>query len=681
MPSSKPVLYALLVGIDTYAYPVQPLSGCVADVQRVKKFLEETEAGRFTLRIETLVNEQACKAEVAARFEAHLGMAGPGDAALFYYSGHGAQEKADPLLWRFESDGRLEGLVCHDSVSAIPQQHRLLCDKELRFLIHRVAQGSSEAPKPVPPHVVAIFDCCHSGDNTRDASADGEEPILQVRRFKPVPPRTGLPRLQALLPARPWEQFLFAPTIRREDLTTLPLEQVLPEGRHISLAACHSDELAYESGGSGIFTRHLIDVLQRSDGQISYADLGSRLRCFIKSQFPQSPRVYAGGDGDTSLGFLDRPSQSKELFANVVYTPQNGWIMDLGAMHGVSAPIDGIRIVEQGKESPVYRAEIRSIAPAETLLSFDPATEALLERDTGLYRAYTEGFRSAPIRIFVRGAERNLAAEALRRALASAGDTLLPSEGEREADYAVQVCEGRYTITRPGDPGRPLVLPSKDVSAAALVQTLTHLKHISHWEYVKNLDPVGSKRLPPNTVAVDFFRVYGDGELRPIPLTKHALHLEFERGDFEGRPYGGRLRIRVRNLAPFPVYASLLYLSNGFEVYSGLLAGKVQKLPPVSARGAAWVFDGQDIALLYERAIEQFDHPESLSFFKLIASRTEFSVDALEREPLPDPTLPAEPMRSSADTTAGPFYTDTGTWHTRLFPLRLPNPAFGSPRP
>ena len=673
MPAPKPTLYALLVGIDTYPYPVPPLSGCVGDVLRFKKFLEDTEGGRFTLQIETLLNEQAGKAQVATRFEAQLGRAGSGDVALFYYSGHGAQEKADPRLWRFEPDGRLEGLVCYDSIAPIPKQHRLLCDKELRFLIHRVAHGSADAPKPVPPHVVAIFDCCHSGDNTRDFSAEGGESDVRVRRFKPL-----LPRLQALLPVRPWEQFLFASVLRREDLMALPLEQVLPEGRHISLSACQSDELAYESGGSGIFTRNLIDILQRSDGQITYSDLGSRLRCFIKSQFPQSPRVYAGGDGDPSLGFLGRPSQAKGLFAHVLYTPQNGWTMDLGGIHGVFAPPEGVRIVEQGREGPVYYAGIRSIAPAETLLDFDPATEALLDRGAGLYRAYIEGFRSAPLRIFVRANEQEPAAEALCSALASAGDLLLPSDKEQAADYAVQLREGRYTITRPGDPERPLVLPSHDLSADALAQTLAHLKHISRWEYVKNLAPTGSKCLPQHSVAVDFFRVHRDGSLHPISLTKNELRIPFEAGNFEGRPYGGSLRIRVRNLASFPVYVSLLYLSNGFEVYGALLAGKVQKLPPRSAKGAAWVFDGQDLALLYERAVEQFNHPESLSFFQLIASRSEFSVDALELDALPDPTLPVEPMRSAARTTAYPLHTDPGTWCTRLFPLRLPNPAFES---
>ena len=681
MLAPKPVLYALLVGIDAYLYPVQPLSGCVGDVLRFKKFLEETEAGRFTLQIETLINEKASKAQVAARFEAHLGAAGSGDVALFYYSGHGAQERADPRLWRFEPDGRLEGLVCHDSVTPTPGQHQLLCDKELRFLIHRVAHGTTDAPKPIPPHVVAIFDCCHSGDNTRDASPDGEESALQVRRFKPLPPRTELPRLQALLPVRPWEQFLFAPAVRRDDLMTLPLEQVLPEGRHISLSACQSDELAYESGGAGIFTHNLMDILRRSDGQITYSDLGSRLRSFIKSQFPQSPRVYAGGDGDSSLGFLGRPSHTGALYANVVYTAQNGWAMDLGAIHGVSAQAGGVRIVEHGKESPVYLADIRSIAPAETLLSFDSATEALLDRNAGLYRAHADGFRSAPIRIFVEGTGQEPAAEVLRSALQSVDDMLRPTNREREADYAVYLREGRYAITHPGDPGRPLVLPSKDLSAAALAQTVAHLKHISRWEYVKNLEPVGPKHLPPASVAVEFFRVHSDGVLHPIPLVKNELRIEFEAGDFEGRPYGGRLRIRVRNLARFPVYVSLLYLSNGIEVYGALLGGKVQKLPPLLAKGAAWVFDGQDVGLLYEHAVEQFNHPESLSYFKLIASRIEFSIDALELDALPDPTLPAEPMRSAANTASGSSGTDTGTWHTRLFPLRLPNPAFRKARP
>ena len=99
MPASK--LYALLVGIDAYRYPVRPLHGCVNDVLNFEKYLKAAEAKNFDLKIKVLQNEQATKANIVNAFLQHLGQAGSDDVALFYYAGHGAQEKADPKVWRF----------------------------------------------------------------------------------------------------------------------------------------------------------------------------------------------------------------------------------------------------------------------------------------------------------------------------------------------------------------------------------------------------------------------------------------------------------------------------------------------------------------------------------------------------------------------------------------------------
>lgn len=686
MPN-PPKLYALLAGIDAYRYPVRPLNGCVNDVLNFRKYLETAERANFDLKIEVLTNEKATKANIVRLFEEHLGKAGPDDLALFYYAGHGAQEKADTSVWRFEPGGKLQGLVCYDSIPATGQRYNLLVDKELRFLIHRLAHGSKQKPKAESPHVITLFDCCHSGGNTRNVYIGRESKAVRERAFKPMPvPKDapkGTARMGAVLPARKWEDFIFAKEINPADLRSKPLPDVMPEGRHIQLAACQSDESAYESSGSGVFSRNLVDVLQRSNGAVTYFDLNNRLRYFIKNQFQQSPQIFGGGGpefaADLYKGFLNKSAGNQPLHGNVVFNPKLGWIMDLGAIHGISTMAGKVTVRPAGQQTPEFHAQIKSVSASETILAFDAATEAKMSKDKGLYQGFVEDFRSAPVRVYISDTDKEEgAARQLKERIEKQGKNLSVADKEREADYSVQLFGGRFAITRPGDPLRPLVFPQKGYTPSALNQTMQDLQHISQWEYVKNLNNDGPNRLPLEAVAVEFFKVQPDGKEVAISGSGSGdIQTTFDPGNFDGRPFGGNIRIKVSNRSTFPVFVSLLYLSNTFEVYGELISGKVQKLE-AGAAGAAWVFDGGNVGLLYEPAVEYFNHPESLSYFKLIASRQEFSVDTLEQGPLADPALLVTRSRSIERGIMRPASNaPADAWITRLYTLRLPNPKFG----
>lgn len=679
MPAPK--LYALLVGIDAYRYPVKALNGCVNDVLNFEKYLNTAEAKNYDLKIKVLSNEQATKANIVNAFAQHLGQAGSNDVALFYYAGHGAQEKADPAVWRFEPDGKLEGLVCVDSIPSTGQNYNLLVDKELRFLLHRLSGGDRH--KSETPHVVAIFDCCHSGSNTRNVYIGKESKAVAERRFKPMPAPEGQSRMGAILPARRWEDFIFSKEIKLADLQTRPLPEVMPEGRYIQLAACQSDESAYEAGGSGVFSRNLIDVLQRSNGAISYFDLKNRLRYFIKNQFQQSPQIHgAGGQeftADLYKGFLNKNTANEPLYGNIVYNPKTGWIMDIGAIHGISTQAGKVKVRQVGNNTATFEASIQSVKASETILSFDPATEAKLSRDKGLYQGYIEDFRSAPVRIFIQNHDKDANAEkSLREKLSGKVKNLSLADHEREADYTVQLLEGRMVITQPGNPFRPLVLPRKGYSDSVMEDTLQDLVHISQWEYVKNLNNDGPNRLPVDAVAIEFFKAQPDGrEVLISPDGNYTVPATFDAQPGAERPFGGNIRIKVRNRSPFPVFVSLLYLSNTFEVYGDLFSGKVQKLEPAANGGAVWAFDGSNIPLLYEESVEYFNHPDSVNFFKLIVSQQEFHVDSLEQSALADPALLVKPKRSIERGISRPATNaEADAWVTLLYTLKMPNPRY-----
>ncbi|OPG01736.1 hypothetical protein B1R27_35690, partial [Streptomyces sp. GKU 895] len=83
--------------------------------------------------------------------QAFLGAAGPGDTALFWFSGHGSERVATGTELLVEATGRSQALVCVDGP---------LSDKRLGALLDEVAGRGA--------HVVAVLDCCFSGGATRE---------------------------------------------------------------------------------------------------------------------------------------------------------------------------------------------------------------------------------------------------------------------------------------------------------------------------------------------------------------------------------------------------------------------------------------------------------------------------------------------------------------------------------
>ena len=124
-----------------------------------------------------------------------------------------------------------------------------------------------------------ISDSCHSGGNTRGVGVDD------------VP--KGRARLSGLAERpRGNDEFLFADKIDFKKLKTNSLDDVIPQGNHISIAACQSHESAFEVFEGGIFTTGFLNFLSKSKGDISYFDLKARIKSFVGGQFDQVPQVY-----------------------------------------------------------------------------------------------------------------------------------------------------------------------------------------------------------------------------------------------------------------------------------------------------------------------------------------------------------------------------------------------------
>ena len=304
-------LYLLAVGVNEFlADSVSNLNGCENDAKAIYEYLEESSKNtEFEFDGKMLLSKEATKANVVQHFQEHLGQAGEEDVMVFYFSGHGASEKADEVFHPFSPRPLLGTMVCHDSRTGDVAD---FADKELRYLMHKVTSD-----KATPPHTVIIMDSCHAGGGTR-----GE--------LKP--------RLTGEAECRDWSQFIFADDISRDDVAkATALGDVFPEGRHVQLASCEDNQLAYELNGSGIFTHMLLDMLKRSSGKITYADLVNRARLGLKGKYPQKPSIYATDKVQGNEYFLGGASENEGITGSVTYnTSDYKWKISLGSVHGLS---------------------------------------------------------------------------------------------------------------------------------------------------------------------------------------------------------------------------------------------------------------------------------------------------------------------------------------------------------
>ena len=146
-------IYCLFVGINHYkANSIQNLGGCENDVSAIQAVLKE----RFNIsdkNMLSLLNAKASRAAILENFDSHLGQAQEGDTALFYYSGHGSQERANQRFDRVNKGSHFnETLVCHDS--RVNNDDYDLADKELRYLINKISKNKHR--------IITIIDSCHS---------------------------------------------------------------------------------------------------------------------------------------------------------------------------------------------------------------------------------------------------------------------------------------------------------------------------------------------------------------------------------------------------------------------------------------------------------------------------------------------------------------------------------------
>lgn len=396
-PNDDMRIYAILVGINDYAKKpdeerdIPLLSGCVADVARIRTYLqnqygEKNEAGELVLkqemelsandareegdRVESdvpfsykqfgklhiceLLDEQATYSNILHAFEqVFIGGTGTGDDSYwFHFSGHGTQQFTAREFYRpkvngaslpsMAPSGRDQCLVCYNPEGEL--DNILLADKELAYVINRTYSDKVNSNDEKTAHIVFTLDCCHSGTGTRG----GSDSPFKTRSHK-------------LFSSRNWEEALNEDGAQRplvsyykgeyhnmitEGETTDESRLVIPEAPHILLAGSDALEEAGDANFGGLFTASLMDILEGTEA-INYLDAFNQTRNTViqtEKKHRQTPQI------DPLAGFnpYTRFLEGWALEGNAGYFPLqqlgSDWFVRCGAINGL--PVDGEELIE-----------------------------------------------------------------------------------------------------------------------------------------------------------------------------------------------------------------------------------------------------------------------------------------------------------------------------------------------
>lgn len=637
---NTPKVYALLVGIDAYPDPDHVLEGCVNDATAVRQFLENRMPAE-QLEIEVLTNADATRMNIIHTWESHLTKAGEHDVAFFYFSGHGSQAPAHKAFWKQESDHRVETIVCVDS--RLPGGYDLM-DKEISALIGKVAEKD--------PHILVMMDCCNSGGGTRGAA--------RVRSVADA-------RVEASLDA------MHIPTALKEEYAQGTIDEILiPEGRHVQLAAAQSFQLAkeleLEGTSRGVFTYSLLEVLQNSNGRLSYNDIIRKVKTLVnKRTFDQDPQVYVSNQNDLNLSFLGAGNVlDKGEYYQLSHDGEN-WTIDGGQVHGIKSPkgysstaVTSLAVFEEGTP-PLAMQFHRAMATAEVVDAGITKSKVEILRNSRAWLDPSQTYICRisdlpidPLAIYLRGDDPE-GLNMLEDALLNSPNKfyLVKSETRAAADY--QLIANRnisrdidnpvpgFIITRTSDrDDQPLVRQLEGLNYDNAKKAIRHLNHIARWDRIMELENPGSS-LHAEDVRIQLLQSHED-EL--YPEGKEGIVLAYTKADDPNRL--PRLRLRLVNTGDRKVFCSLLYLSSMFSIQGVYGDGGVWLNPGETS----WAFRGRSIRGRIQPGVLATGKREVQETFKLIVSTEEFNNKSLHQQELEAPSLD---LLAKGTTTRGKY--------------------------
>lgn len=649
-------VYAVLVGIDEYDR--QALRGAVNDIHAVREFMEGLVDKPVVLQ---LLDSAATRQAVIEGFRDHLGRAGQGDVALFWFAGHGSQQRVPPEFAAIEPSGQLQTLVCVDSRrlrrdgTSVPD----LLDKELSLLLTEVAAGGA--------HVVAVLDCCHAGGATRDLPGAR----ISVRSIDPpevpVPAGEYLAELGGQLPTQP--------------------------GEHVLLAACELTQKAVElaldgEDVRGVFSHALLAALQGPESMASYRRLVAQARSAVQVHAQgQTPVVLPAGYGPADRPFLGGEVVRPPAF-HLRWTGDGGWEVDAGGCHGLPGPgPDGAAtLFVPGDDDQPRLLEVRwvgAVASRVEPVGWTP--------DKQLVHPVLLATVPVPRCGLVVGGSPDddaAAAAVVTAAVSRSGPAGGPSPWVRVVQPDDPVLGERLWIGARIVHGRPVlrILRADEDPAApdvpgfgpdSAAQVVRNAEHIARWDQLRQLrNPLSGL---DEAVRIEIFPA-GPAETalppgRPAlrPETTGEIRVAYERAG--GPP--PRVFIRLRNVSDRMLYATLLDLTDQHRSHDALFP-----CTQIEPGGVGNALSGQPIEV---KLPSGRDKPVARDWLKLIVADERFSTLRFQLPALGEPATRGAVGQLQARVLGGVGESGTGgDWGTALLPIVTTVPdesPDGQPRP
>ena len=393
--SSKPTLYAILIGIDKYlpGSGVSQLFGCKNDVNAWPKFLKKNYSEQLNIKdenISILTDDGATYDEVVKHLMegAFLQKIRKEDVFFFVYSGHGSREIQAEAFNELYPEGKSETLVLYDSRG---KDGKDLADKEIAYLLHEINKKCD--------NLTILLDCCHSGSGTRDI---GDFTEGASRNLDNWDPKTDAKRKDYLKNGTR----KFGSYLHGKFTELFPTEESvsIPDSNHILLSACDKKEKAREfrSLKRGAFSFCLMEALEKTPNAL-YTDLFEYTRARVRRYFnDQNPKIHPISRFNPFSSFLLNQESQDRLFN--INKSRNDWSLNIGAQMGLpNDPHESVKceILEDGKavgiatvtkvnlnESPVevkwnkdYDASKKTTLQARMLKPFTPPILILKQAD------------------------------------------------------------------------------------------------------------------------------------------------------------------------------------------------------------------------------------------------------------------------------------------------------------
>lgn len=284
---------ALITGINYEGTPDE-LGGCINDASNIlHKLVQDFNFNQSDIQL--LIEEVATRKNILDGLKWLVSQLEPGDIGVFTYSGHGTQTADLPPIG--ENDMLDEAIV---PIDALSDDSNLIRDDEIHEILLNLANGV---------RFVLIFDSCHSATVTRTTKSiheiketirnaetiDEIQEVIKNLKTKDIKTST---KLTSKNPNDKKRHIQLSNTVERINKIMAGLnistrdspEHPLAGPGHILLSGCKANEVSYDDGTSGYFTRALLNKMKKG---ITYQELYdlAKEEVLDRSNNKQSPQL------------------------------------------------------------------------------------------------------------------------------------------------------------------------------------------------------------------------------------------------------------------------------------------------------------------------------------------------------------------------------------------------------